>query len=379
MILKISIVPDRLAHYRVPVFSALNSGLSNGVITIYADLSLDSSKILKPSKESLQNVGFNFIDAKDIRVRDRLFFSTGSFKAIFDDSKVVIIWGDAFCPGNWLAILILKFFTNKKIGFWTHGVYGDEKFLKKSVRLAFYKLADSLLLYGGHASRCLKSEGFKEDKLYVINNSLDTRRQDYLYNKNKIRFSKISHKTIKLLFVGRLTKVKKLNFLLEAVKTLSEKHEVQLKIVGDGDQFKMLIDLADRLGVGSLVSFCGEIYDEEVLAEHIMNADLVVSPGNVGLTAMHALVYGTPVVSHSNARQQMPEFEAIRPSLSGELFEEDNVKSLVQAILRCKENLVFGRINPESCRSIISKFYSSEYQVNVFRDFLHDGLGIQDV
>ena len=40
-------------------------------------------------------------------------------------------------------------------------------------------------------------------------------------------------------------------------------------------------------------------------------SDLTVSPGNIGLTAIHSLSYGTPVCSHSNFNNQMPESEAI--------------------------------------------------------------------
>ena len=42
-----------------------------------------------------------------------------------------------------------------------------------------------------------------------------------------------------------------------------------------------------------------------------------VSPGNVGLTAIHSLSYGTPVLTHNNFNNQMPEVESIQPGFNG--------------------------------------------------------------
>jgi glycosyltransferase involved in cell wall biosynthesis len=45
------------------------------------------------------------------------------------------------------------------------------------------------------------------------------------------------------------------------------------------------------------IVFYGESYNERELAPLIALADVCVSPGNVGLTAIHALTYGTPVIN----------------------------------------------------------------------------------
>ena len=105
----------------------------------------------------------------------------------------------------------------------------------------------------------------------------------------------------------------------------------------------------------------------------------MVSPGNVGLTAMHALVYGIPVISHSNAAAQMPEFEAITPGLTGELFKENDVFSLCESLTRCKYNLVLGHISASSCRSVMLEKYSFTYQSRVFCECLRKGLGVDGI
>ena len=55
-------------------------------------------------------------------------------------------------------------------------------------------------------------------------------------------------------------------------------------------------------------------YNEEANAELLYNASVCVCPAEVGLTAIHSLLFGTPVVSNDNFDEQMPEFESIIPN-----------------------------------------------------------------
>ena len=56
----------------------------------------------------------------------------------------------------------------------------------------------------------------------------------------------------------------------------------------------------------------GECYSEETNAKLIYNADLCVAPGNIGLTAIHVMMFGCPAITHNDFKWQMPEFEAIK-------------------------------------------------------------------
>lgn len=370
----VSLVPDRLAHYRVPVFNNIaDDGCISGLV-VYADLRPDSTGIKKPEIDDVSTFKFCFTPSCDIRVGQRLLLSTGSIKAAVDNNKVLIIWGDAFCPGNWLAVVIAKL-NKKKIVFWTHGLYGNEGGLKKWLRCLFYSLADAMLLYGNYSKKLLIGRGFSPDKLFVINNSLDFSYQNKLFlsrEKETVR----DFEELRLIFVGRLTKVKKLHQLLYAVHSLVQSCRVKVDVVGDGCELEGLVTLCDKLELNECVRFHGSIYDEEVLARLITGADIMVSPGNVGLTAMHSLVYGTPVVSHANYSNQMPEFESIEPGVSGELFEEDNVLSLEESILRCWRGIKSGLITESTCRGVLESRYSLSYQRNVFKECIEKGLGL---
>ena len=84
--------------------------------------------------------------------------------------------------------------------------------------------------------------------------------------------------------------------------------------------------------------YVGPLYDEATLGKFLYNADLCVSPGNVGLTAIHALTFGLPVISHDNYLAQMPEFEAITPGKTGMFFRENDSKDLYNKIIEFLEN-----------------------------------------
>ena len=88
-----------------------------------------------------------------------------------------------------------------------------------------------------------------------------------------------------------------------------------------------------------------------------------VSPGKIGLTAMHSMTYGTPVISHNNLDKQMPEFEAIVPGMTGDLFEYNDVKDLSITI----EKWLFAKTKrPEiidKCINVIQENFSPESQV----------------
>lgn len=242
----IIIIPDRLAHYRLPVFNNL-AHIAEKLgynLVIMADLRPDKTGIKKPSYISINNNNFKFVKSLDYRVLNRLILSTGSFKAIYSNARIIIIWGDVSAIGNWIASIIIRLFTNKKLVFWSHGLYGNENRLVKTLRLRFYNMAHQILLYGNYSKSLLLSNGFDPNKLLVINNALDTTIQDELFNNNKLDFVSDVNK-IRLLFVGRLTASKKIELLLSAVATLSKTHDVELNIIGDGSEMSNLRNLAN--------------------------------------------------------------------------------------------------------------------------------------
>jgi glycosyltransferase involved in cell wall biosynthesis len=113
------------------------------------------------------------------------------------------------------------------------------------------------------------------------------------------------------------------------------------------------------------VVFYGSCYDEEKIALLLMSANATVVPGAIGLTALHSLIYGTPVVAHDDATQQGPEWEAIISGTNGQLFKKGDPIELAKAIRKwCKSALPDENMRKE-CYNSIDQCYRPSYQIGV--------------
>lgn len=283
--------------------------------------------------------------------------------------------GDVYCLSTWFLAIVLKcFYPRKRVYFWSHGWYGKEGVVKKWLKKMFFKLVDGTFLYGNYAKNLMLKEGFLADRLFVIHNSLDYEQQ--LRLRGELRETGIFQKHFgndckNLIFIGRLTVVKRLDLLIEALRMLNDGGtRYNLTLIGDGVQKERLRELVARYNLEGNVWFYGACYDDKVNAELIYNADLCVSPGNVGLTAMHVMVFGTPVATHDNFPYQMPEFEAIHEGETGTFFKYNDVGSIVDKI-----DLWFSSCRDrekvrQACFCEIDRYWTPQYQMEVIKEHL---------
>ena len=175
-----------------------------------------------------------------------------------------------------------------------------------------------------------------EKKLFAIHNSLDYDTQKAL--RERIQPSDIYKEHFKndhptIIFIGRLIKDKKLDILVDALAKLRERDEMyNLVFVGNGTQKEELESHVSRLSLNEQVWFYGACYDECTNAELIFNSDLCIVPGAIGLTAIHSMMFGVPVITHDYFPNHGPEFESIKSGITGEYFKHNDSKSLVSAI-----------------------------------------------
>lgn len=289
------------------------------------------------------------------------------------DVSAFLILGEPYCVSTWLLCILIKLFNSKKkIYFWSHGWYGKESKSRRIIKKAFFKLADGIFLYGNYAKRLMTVEGFDERKLYVIHNSLHHDRQ--LALREQIRQSSIFRDRFKndnpnIIFIGRLTEVKRLDLLIKAVALLRNRGKYfNVTFIGDGTMRDDLQQLVSDEGLDDCVWFYGACYDETANAELIYNADLCVAPGNVGLTAMHSMVFGCPVLTHDDFPLQMPEFEAVRENETGCFFKRNDIESLADAISGWFRNNGSRReAVRQNCFNEIDNEWTPGYQMKVLK------------
>jgi glycosyltransferase involved in cell wall biosynthesis len=297
--------------------------------------------------------------------------------ALFSEFDYLLLLGEMNVVSSWISIFIAKL-RGKKIFMWSHGIYGNERFLKKYLRLLYLKQSDFIFLYENRAKSLLQQNGFHKNSLAVVYNSLNYDLYGKLYkrllntDKNEfITFFK-DNSLPTIIFIGRLTKIKRLPVLIEALKILNySKTSYNLLIVGGGEDQIYLENTFDSLITEGWLHFYGNCFDDNKTSELIYHSDLCVSPGNVGLTAIHSLNYGTPVASHSNFNNQMPEVEAIIDGENGFLFEENNSDDLANKI----DNWFLNNFNVDKdfIRRIILEKYNPENQIRIFENIFSNG------
>ena len=278
-----------------------------------------------------------------------------------------IFLGDMNILSTWISLLICRL-RRKKTILWTHGFYGNENFIKRQLRILFYSIGDKYLLYEQRGKELMIKAGFDKNKIFVIYNSLDYEVQkEYFehYKKNNLKREFTFFKNSKLktiLFLGRLTPVKKVDLLIKSLNKLNSKTvNFNLLIIGEGSQKSLLKKISKEGLEKGWIYFYGETYDEPELSKLIYSSDLMVSPGNTGLNAVHALSYGTPVGTHNNFYKQMPEAAIIEDQKTGFFFNENDLDDLSLNI-----NMWFSKfdinLTQAERRKIIDDKYNPEYQ-----------------
>lgn len=295
---------------------------------------------------------------------------------------VIIHAGNAYYVSTWLACMVGRLVGVKAL-MKTHGMLRAETGTKGAIRCLFYRLAWGLLLYERRAKELLVKKEFNSERLYVTFNSLDYATQKKVRSglssegSRSLRASIFSEPDLPLLiFIGRLTHRKRLDLLLAAMAHLKASGcKVNFALIGNGPEMKNLVTETRRLGLDEKVKFLGEIFDESAIGPWLYAADICVSPGEVGLTAIHAFAYGTPVITHNDFDHQGPEAESIIENVTGVFFQRDSYESLATAIHGWVTTKTDRESVRASCIGIIEELYNPGFQVKVFSQAVFDAIG----
>lgn len=305
----------------------------------------------------------------------KYYWQKGAIALSFKSYRHYIITGEPYCISTWILLFINRL-KGSKTYLWTHGWYGRETRLKRLVKKLFFGMSDKLLLYGDYARNIMIQEGFTPAKLLVIYNSLNYDKQLEIrksLTKTSIYKDHFLNDYPVLLYVGRIQRRKKIDMLIETLnQLLKRKIYCNLILIGEEVDHLDIQGLIDSYDLAEYVWSYGPCYDENILGELIYNADVTVSPGDIGLTAIHSLMYGTPIITHNNFVKQMPEFEAITFGKSGDYFSQDSIDDLITKIINWINLTAIEReIIREKCYQIIDEKYNPHYQISVLRQLVN--------
>ncbi len=350
-------------HYRRAIVEAL----ARSAVADFTFIGDDHEYLhsIEPAKLSPH---VRFVLAPTHRTGGPFMWQWGAVRAAMDPAyDTVIFHAVPHWPCTWIGGVVARL-TGKRVFFWGHGYLSRPRGVKGLFRRLFYAIPHQHMFYGRRSKQIAIENGWPPEKLHVIYNSQDIQEQkaarDAIGAERPAQVRRElfgDERTPVVICTTRLIAIRRLDQLIDALALLKTRGvDANLILVGDGPERAKLEAQAAALGVRA--HFEGACYDERRIAELVMAANVTVAPGKVGLTAMHSMIYGVPVVSHDDADDQMPEWEAIVPGRNGSLFRKNDVASLAEAIQSWLATPFPTEATRAACHEVINRFWNPDYQ-----------------
>lgn len=200
-------------------------------------------------------------------------------------------------------------------------------------------MADRIVAVSQHTKDAIvRDYHIPADKIDVVHNSIEKNDDIAVSEQNMYTYlAALKSRGYKVVVnVGRLTIQKGLPNLLRAAQLVVQKEpKTMFLIVGDGEQYHELMELAASLGIGANVLFTG-FQRGQRWRDAFAIGDLFVMPSisePFGLTPLEAIQYGTP----SLISKQSGVSEVIRNCLKVDFWDIDEMANQIIAAVRYDE------------------------------------------
>ncbi len=361
---KIILLDNVLAHYRKDVFKSLIQN-TDFDFQIVAGAKYQGVKTFQIKSTTFHYKEFKFFN-------HQFYYLPGSIRHILKENPQAIICGgfDPHLIHTFIAFLLFRLILRIPFYWWTHGTIGNQGKMGYWFRKLVYKKSSGALAYSSAGKTNLLGMGLPENKCKVVNNAIAS--EEYGFLNYEIKKEKKNKFTI--LYSGRITLEKELEVLIKAInwiKINSLISNLECIIIGGGEHLKPIETLIEQYNLNHRIKCLRAKYGTDIHA-YFLSADLYVYPGGIGLSLVHALSFGLPVLTTNNLRKQMPEFELLEPGFNGDLFLDENPESLADKILEWKKKIENdAHLYSTNCiDSIHKKAYLPDKVVNEICDFI---------
>lgn len=159
---------------------------------------------------------------------------------------------------------------------------------------------------------------------------------------------------IRILYIGRLVKIKNIDIIIKAVNYLIEKKKIEKKnilinIVGSGEERLKLEKLAIKYKLNKNIFFKGQIPNTR-LKEESKSSNIFILPSYkeaIGLVILEAMSYNLPIICSENAGASN-----YLNNLNGLKFNPENHKDLAKKILNLKNKKKREELGNQSLKII---------------------------
>lgn len=369
---KVLIVQPLLAHYRNSLFQRLANS-KDFEIKVIAGNQINNIREIIPASS---NIVAQLVNRR-IKIAGHMFiWQAGVTKLTlkFKPDLIVLTGVDPHIISNLYLSLICKLFLKTKIIWWGHADLDKKGSLGKQFRLFFFNISSGILTYNERGKENIKTLAKKNIQVTAIKNCIND--NEYGFNQSNLNPSTNNgSRIIRILFSGRLTKPKRLDILIEALSVLQKKEiAFHCWIIGDGNERKSVEQGISFYKLGNSVELLGERYENECI-RYFHQSDLFVLPGKVGLSIIHGLSYGLPVITSDNLLLHSPEHEIIRRGYNGDFFSGLDPNDLAEKLIfwgglmktekgckirhQCISSIIEGGYTPQSMNQKMTQFFKS--------------------
>jgi glycosyltransferase involved in cell wall biosynthesis len=333
--IRVTIVQPALAKYRIPVFRELARRPGIALRVVYSAV----ANLPNAAADDFVAVPSNRWEG---RIGPALMFHGAEWTECSGRSTDVVVlrWSPrslSLAPG-----LLRSRMNGVGSVLWGHGYSKSERRWWVNSRNWLARRADALVFYDPNTREKYVRDGWDPQRLFVAINCLDHSEIDAARRWWEDRPEELAEFRRQhgldsgptILFVSRLQPANRVDLLVLALaKLLPDIPTLKTVIIGSGNEEKRrLTRIAEDLVQAGSVVFLEGIYDERRLAAWFLSADVFCYPSNVGLSLIHALWYGLPVVTSDNLACQNPEVVALEHGVNGLLYEHGSVASLAGAL-----------------------------------------------
>ncbi|MDE1823006.1 MAG: glycosyltransferase [Candidatus Micrarchaeota archaeon] len=205
----------------------------------------------------------------------------------------------------------------------------------------FYRRCNSVITPTSTIERMLNGYGIKNTT--VVSNGIDTEIFNPRVSGDRVRNElRIRDSEKMLLYMGRLSREKRVEVMLKAAKVLIDKGDsIRFVIGGTGPAEHYYKDMANKLGLGKHVKFLGFV-DQKELPSVYAASDALCMPSTFetqGIVCLEAMAIGKPVIG----ADYMAMRELIKNGKNGEKFRPGDYTQCARKIEKVLNNTKYYR------------------------------------
>lgn len=330
---KIAIITNILPQYREDMYKRLIEKYGER-LHVFCQSEMPGMNIKSVHERFSGNVSLvKYLSLK----KEKLCWQFIPLLRIIKDYKIIFVYGNPRVVSNVFYSFLFRL-MGKKVVIWGQYHTASSGSLLKRIRLKWWGFFDYVFLYTDKEAEAYKdtnravmvtgmNNGLNQDEIKQVSKGFTTERLIEWRHEHGLDNKRL------ILSCARLEKKNQFELIIACLPSLIVKYpDLLWCVIGDGDDKRNLQRRAKEAGVTNHIKWLGAVYGQESLAPWFLISECLVHPGAIGLSLMHAMGYGLPVITHDNNDKQMPEVAALDNGFNGLTYIEGNTESLCNSI-----------------------------------------------